>query len=278
MPELPEVECLSKAIRKVVKGGAITKTKFYRKDLRDPIPITLFNKVVKNQKILDVIRRSKYMLLKTPLGYGVIHLGMTGNFICSDKEKPFVSHTHAVFTIVDKDGKTQWLHYIDPRRFGRIDCIEGHDYNDNKFFKNLGPEPLLETDLGGYLFAKSRKRSKPIKNFIMDANIVVGVGNIYAAESLFKTKIHPETPASLISRKKFETLAAEIQATLKLAIKAGGTTFRDFKNADGNPGYFAISLAVYNQTGKPCVVCKTPIEVLKQSGRSSFYCPMCQKR
>jgi formamidopyrimidine-DNA glycosylase len=277
MPELPEVECLTRAVRRVVKNGTFVKAKFYREDLRGPIPIELFNKLLSKQPILAVERRSKYLMIKTKLGYGLVHLGMTGNLICQRYAKPQIDHTHAVFTIVTDEGEKVWLHYVDPRRFGRIDCIEGHEFASHKFFKDLGPEPLKTSNLGEYLFDKGKERKKPIKTFIMDNSIVVGVGNIYAAEALFKIGLNPTTPSCEVSKNTYLNLGKEIQITLKKAIKAGGTTFRDFKNVDGKPGYFAISLAVYNREGQPCTICKTEIECVKQSGRSTFYCPKCQK-
>ncbi len=277
MPELPEVECLTRAVRHIVKGCVLEHVKFYRKDLRSPIPIKEIKQIMLHEPILLVKRRSKYMLLKTSKGYGIIHLGMTGNIICADQAKPLAKHTHAVFTFRDQKQELVWLHYIDPRRFGRIDCLLGHDLKSHKYFSDLGPEPLVIKDLTKHLFQKSRNKKKPIKNFIMDASVVVGVGNIYASESLFKAKIHPEAIAGTISERKYQKLADEIQSTLKSAVKAGGTTLRDFKNADGNPGYFAISLAVYNRAGSPCLKCKTTIESVRQSGRTSFYCPSCQK-
>jgi formamidopyrimidine-DNA glycosylase len=277
MPELPEVECLSRAVGKVVEGGLFEKARFLRKDLRDPIPISDFKRILVGQRIESVERRSKYMLIRTESGFGIIHLGMTGNIICQDSPKPAAPHTHAIFQIRTKSDQLQWLHYIDPRRFGRISAMKGHDLEGHDFFKSLGPEPLEARNLGTYLFQQSRRKKKPIKNFIMDGGVLVGVGNIYAAESLFKARIHPEREAQEVSLPSYNLLAKQIKATLRRAIKAGGTTFRDFKNVDGNPGYFRISLAVYDRTGKPCVECRSPIVSIKQSGRSTWFCEKCQK-
>lgn len=276
MPELPEVECLTRAVSKVLKGGHLVDATFFRKDLRDAIPIDQFRDLLLGERIDDVFRRSKYMLFQTQKGFAIFHLGMTGNMILRPEAKPSIPHTHAVFTIEDKTGKPGYLHFIDARRFGRIACIAGKTFADHAFFENLGPEPLVCADLGAHLFKVSRGRKQPVKAFLMDAATVVGVGNIYASESLFRAGINPKRKAGSVSRPRFEALALAVKETLLASIKAGGTTFSDFKNADGNPGYFAVNLAVYGREGDPCHTCKTPIKQLRQSGRSTFYCPFCQ--
>ena len=276
MPELPEVECLTRAVRRVLKGGRMVDATFFRKDLRDPIPIKAFRNLLVGEQVCDVFRRSKYMLFETRKGFAIFHLGMTGNMILKTGGDPEVPHTHAVFQIEQKSGKVGYLHFIDPRRFGRIACIEGGAYEQHAFFEHLGPEPLETADLGHHLFVESRRKKLPIKSFIMDARRVVGVGNIYASESLFRAGINPKRQAGTVTLPRYTALALAIQETLKASIKAGGTTFRDFKNSDGNPGYFAVSLAVYGRTGEPCETCSLPIRQVKQSGRSTFFCAACQ--
>lgn len=276
MPELPEVECLTRAVRKELKGGRLVSATFHRRDLRDPIPTREFQKVLVGERIEDVLRRSKYMLFRTAKGFGVFHLGMTGNMILRPTSEPEVPHTHAVFGIESKSRKSGFLHFIDPRRFGRIACFAGSRYEDHAFFANLGPEPLGCRDLGAKLFEVSRGRKQPIKVFLMDARIVVGVGNIYASESLFRAGIHPARAAGSVSAARYEALGVAIQETLRDAIAAGGTTFRDFRSADGNPGYFAVKLAVYDREGAPCPGCQRPVRAMRQGGRSTFYCASCQ--
>jgi formamidopyrimidine-DNA glycosylase len=279
MPELPEVECLTRAVRKVVKGGRLVRADFLRKDLRDPIPIREFKAIMEGAVVEDVVRRSKYLLMQTKRGYGVFHLGMTGNMLWRQSPKPEIPHTHAVFTIEDKKGRAGYLHFVDPRRFGRIDCVECSDRDTlyaHEYFADLGPEPLTHADLGAYLFEKSRGKSQPIKSFLMDARIVVGVGNIYASESLFRAGINPKRKAGAVTRERFAKLAKCVVQTLEESIEAGGTTFRDFKNSDGNPGYFRVQLHVYDRSGEPCGKCGTLIKDLRQSGRTTFFCPVCQ--
>lgn len=276
MPELPEVECLTRAVKGAIKGGTLLDAAFLRANLRETIPADDFRRVLVGEKVEDVFRRSKYLLLRTKSGYGVIHLGMTGNLLLQPTAVPTIPHTHAVFSVRDKKGRTIYLHFVDPRRFGVIDLVEGGDYAQHRLFANLGVEPLEHPDLGGYLFEKSRGRKQPIKTFLMDARIVVGVGNIYASESLFRAGIRPQRAAGAVTRARYELLAAAIKETLLESIEAGGTTFRDFKSSDGNPGYFAVRLNVYDREGEPCTKCGAPIKALRQSGRSTFFCGRCQ--
>lgn len=277
MPELPEVECLTRSIRAVAEGGSIKNMTFYRKDLREPIPIRDFQSVIKNQKITSVSRRSKYLLLHTEKGTGIFHLGMTGNILCYDTKNPQLNHTHAVFQLMPKDNnKATYLHFVDPRRFGYIHCHKGPDWESHKYFNKLGPEPLEYRGLATYLFNKSRDKTVAVKNFIMNGHIVVGVGNIYANEALYKAKIHPEAPSGSLSQQDFARLCKEIKTTLKAAISQGGTTLKDFKNPKGEPGYFKVSLKIYGRKNEPCHTCSTEIEEIRQSNRASFFCPTCQ--
>lgn len=276
MPELPEVECLTRAVRRVLKDGTVTDVRFLRKDLRDPIPVEEFKALFEGQIVDEVFRRSKYMLWRTKAGLGVIHLGMTGNMVCQEGGEPTLPHTHMVVSLVDKGGKERFLHFVDARRFGRITCMQGHEYADHIYFNRLGPEPLETKQLGEILWKKSRRRKSPIKSFIMDAHIVVGVGNIYASEALFRAGIHPSRAAGRVAKERYLELGTHIQEVLREAIKQGGTTFRDFRNVDGNPGYFRVSLAVYDREGEPCKVCGHCIKTLRHAGRTTFYCSFCQ--
>lgn len=281
MPELPEVECLTRAVRGVLKGGQLLAARFLRKDLRSPIPSAAFRRVLVGQCIEDVVRRSKYMLVRTPRGFGIFHLGMTGNIFVETSATPARLHTHAVFHIAGADGRELWLHFVDPRRFGRIDALEGGagELARHPSFAGLGPEPLEATaaELGRYLYETSRGRAAPIKNFLMDQRVVVGVGNIYASESLFRAGIHPGRKAGAIPHRRYDLLARYIRETLEKAIAAGGTSFSDYRHPDGDTGYFQVELNVYDRAGEPCRVCGTTVRQLRQAGRSTFYCGCCQK-
>jgi len=275
MPELPEIECLSTAVRSHVLGWKLSDALFFRDNLRELIPKKILSKEFVGQNILSVTRRSKYMLLETKNGYGVFHLGMSGKMFFYDDDKPKLPHTHAVFEF-SKGEKRQFLHYIDPRRFGLIDFCATGQLNNHRYFKNLGPEPLETDRLGNHFFKLSRDKSRCVKSFIMDAHIVVGVGNIYANESLFHAGIHPERAVKTISKESWNTLAKQIRKTLRLAIKAGGSTIKDFQNPEGNPGYFSHSHQVYSKAQKPCNHCQTPIEATRTQNRATYFCPSCQ--
>lgn len=277
MPELPEVECLSRAVDKVLRGKTISRAQFYRKDLRGLIPIADFRRRMVGHPVLGVRRRSKYMLWDTQEGIGIIHLGMTGHVIHRPDGNPEFPHTHAVFFLEDEDGcDAGALHYVDPRRFGYISCCSHEEYNGHVFFRHLGPEPLGKGNLGSHLYRLSRGKSVAIKNFLMNAEVVVGVGNIYANEALFRAGLAPHLSAGEVSRDDYRRLATSIKATLKEAIKAGGTTFRDFRNVDGKPGYFSIRLKVYGRGGEPCFTCGKPITATRIGQRSTYFCDYCQ--
>ncbi len=275
MPELPEVECLTRSVSSAISGLKCVDIDFYRDAIRDPIPKDKLRAVLVGQKIERVYRRSKYLLIETVAGIGVVHLGMTGNFLEFDSRDPTIKHTHVVFTF-GKGRKNLSLHYVDPRRFGRISALFPHEIDQHKWFCDLGPEPLETAHLSEHLFKASRKKSSPVKSFLMDPNVVVGVGNIYACESLYLAGINPLRKASDLSQAEYRLVAASIKKTLKKAIAAGGTTFRDFKNSDGSAGYFVIDLNVYDRFKKPCRKCGHPVKMERLSGRSTFFCAFCQ--
>lgn len=276
MPELPEVECLTRAVAKAISGFKCQNIDFYRDAIRDPIPKLLLEKVLIGMPVERVYRRSKYLLIDTKAGTAVIHLGMTGNLLALSGQTPELKHTHVVFSF-KKNRDTIYLHYVDPRRFGRISAMLPNEMPEHPWFCDLGPEPLEELRLGDHLFGISRKKMTPVKAFLMDPANVVGVGNIYACESLFLAGIQPLKKASDLTLGDYRQVAAAIKKTLKKAIKAGGTTFRDFRNSDGSSGYFAVSLNVYNRSKKPCLRCRNPIKMERISGRSTFFCDFCQR-
>lgn len=275
MPELPEVECLTRSVASAISGLKCVEIDFYRDAIRDPIPKDKLRDVLVGQKIERVYRRSKYLLMETAAGIGVVHLGMTGNLLGFDSKDPTIKHTHVVFTF-GKGRKKLSFHYVDPRRFGRISALFPDEIDEHEWFRDLGPEPLETVRLSEHLFKASRKKSSPVKSFLMDPNVVVGVGNIYACESLFLAGINPLRKALDLSQSEYALVAAAIKKTLKKAIAAGGTTFRDFKNSDGSAGYFVVDLNVYDRSKKPCLKCGNPVNMERISGRSTFFCPFCQ--
>lgn len=280
MPELPEVENLVVGVRSAALGGRFTGVEFFRDDIREPIDKKTITNILLNQQVTAVKRRGKYMLIETKKGALGIHLGMTGRFIVDSAKEASRTHTHVVFSFEREDGSPAYFHFIDPRRFGRVFAATPHQakHFSHVFLQDLGKEPLSEdTDLARHLFDESRGRSAPIKNFIMDSRIVVGVGNIYASESLWYAKISPLRQAKCLSEGEMKRLAKEIIRTLRRAIRAGGTTFRDYRNSEDKPGGFQVNLAVYERAAKPCAVCTTFIEKIAQAGRFTYFCPFCQK-
>jgi formamidopyrimidine-DNA glycosylase len=278
MPELPEVETVKRAIEVLSLSNTVSYLKFYRSDLREEIPKKLIKEILLNEKIVKVSRRSKYILLETAKGTVLSHLGMTGAFLSRKTKKPEEKHTHFVIGVSSNSSSdVDYLHYVDPRRFGRLSATS-EKATEHPYLSNLGPEPLelTPTKLGEHLFTKSRNKSVAIKTFLMDPRVVVGVGNIYACESLFNTGISPVRKAKDLSREEYNSLSKSVKKILKAAIKQGGTTIKDFQNSSGGKGYFAVKLKVYGRHGQQCLQCKTPIIQVKQSGRSSWYCDTCQ--
>lgn len=278
MPELPEVETTKSGIAPHIQDKTIKKLVVRQPKLRWPIPDDLPS-LVKNQTVLNVRRRAKYLLLdvgsaKTNKIKGtiIIHLGMSGSLRVV-KGKAAAPEKHEHFDVCFDD---VLLRYTDPRRFGA--CL-WQDINDteNKLLDHLGPEPLTDEFDADYLFNKSRKRTSAIKTFIMDQKFVVGVGNIYASESLFLSGINPQKAAGKVSKAKYELLVQCIKDVLAKAIKEGGTTLKDFVGSDGKPGYFAQQLRVYGRAGEPCIDCGKAIKQITQGQRSTFYCSHCQK-
>ena len=269
MPELPEVEVCRLGISPHIIGHAVTDVVVRNRQLRWPIPQQV--EQIVNHQVIAVDRRSKYLLIRFEIGTLVIHLGMSGTIRVIDADLPVAKHDH--FDLVLSNQKS--LRLNDPRRFGAVLWLPEHQ-DEQGILAHLGPEPLTEDFNGGYLAQKAAKRKTPVKNFIMNNKVVVGVGNIYANEALFLTGIHPATKAGDISQGKLQHLADNIKQVLQQAIAQGGTTLKDFTQADGRPGYFAQSLNVYGQAGKACPVCQQTLMEIRQSNRSSVFCPKCQ--
>jgi formamidopyrimidine-DNA glycosylase len=271
MPELPEVETSRRGIEPYLKNRRITDITIRQHKLRWPIPKNLPS-LAKDQKILEVCRRAKYIYLKLDNGNIIIHLGMSGSLrICTDKTAA-EKHDH----IDIKVSSNKILRLRDPRKFGCVLWAAG-DINEHKLIKPLGPEPLEENFNATYLQRKANKRQCSIKALIMNSHVVVGVGNIYASEALFRADINPKRKAGNISLKRMQKLVDAIKLTLLLAIQEGGTTLKDFTGINGQPGYFAQKLLVYGRTGEKCTVCGAVIKQVTQQARSTFYCTRCQR-
>ena len=270
MPELPEVETTCRGIAPHMLEQTISRIIVRNRQLRWPIP-TMLGKKLQGEKIASIYRRGKYILLQVSHGTTLFHLGMSGSLRLVDENEAAEKHDH--FDLVLTNGLC--LRLRDPRRFGSI-LWAGKEPLQHKLLKSLGPEPLEEDFTASYLHAKSRQRKQCVKTFIMDSHIVVGVGNIYASESLFRCGIHPSRAAGRVSKLRYESLVKMIKQVLNEAIQKGGTTLRDFVNGSGEPGYFAQKLNVYGREGEACRVCKKPIRQITLAQRSTFYCLVCQ--
>lgn len=268
MPELPEVEVSRMGITPHLQDQIIQKIDVRQPKLRWPVPEEIFQ--LQGQKINQIRRRAKYLLIDTDMGTAIIHLGMSGNLRVLDQFIPPNKHDHVDLTLTN--GKV--LRYHDPRRFGAwLWCEAGTEHD---VMNHLGPEPLTDEFNAEYLFEKAQTRKVVTKQFIMDNKVVVGVGNIYASESLFGARVHPKTPANKLTLQQISLLVDEIKKVLARAITQGGTTLKDFNQADGKPGYFAQELQVYGKAGEPCPCCGEPIQEEKIGQRNSFYCDECQ--
>jgi formamidopyrimidine-DNA glycosylase len=271
VPELPEVETTRRGIEPHVLGVRVTEVIVRRGDLRQLVSKDL--SAIEGRKVLKVGRRSKYLLLGTDDGGTVlIHLGMSGSLRVIPPSDPWKTHDHVGITLTN--GKQ--LRFHDPRRFGLVLRLTGEPM-EHALLKNLGPEPLEDDFTAAHLQAACAKRSAAIKPVIMDAKVVVGVGNIYASEALFRAGILPRTAAKRVSKPRLAKLVKAIRDVLTDSIKEGGTTLRDFLHSDGEPGYFKQRLFVYERKGEPCRVCKTPIRHAVLGQRSTYWCPKCQK-
>ena len=270
MPELPEVETTLRGIAPHMERRSITEIIVRNPALRWPIPAEVA--AARGQKVIACRRRAKYLLVELEQGGLRIDLGMSGSLrICGPEDVPR-KHDHV--DIVMDSGRR--IRFNDPRRFG---ALLWWDRSPERHapLRDLGPEPLSDGFSGAHLWRLSRSRKAAVKSFIMDGRVVVGVGNIYASEALFMSGIHPSRPAGRISMVRYEALAAAIRDVLAHAIRRGGTTLRDFVNSEGNPGYFAQELTVYEREGNPCFHCQTPIRRKVIGQRSSYYCPSCQR-
>lgn len=270
MPELPEVETTRRGVEPFLLGQRIEQVTVRDPRLRWPVPSDLAANL-EGRTVVAVERRAKYLLLKVPAGSAIVHLGMSGSLRVITEATPPLKHDHV--ELIMADGTR--IRFNDPRRFG---CwLWSTRPDEHPLLAELGPEPLDPVFNGAYLHRLARARTTPVKHFVMDSHTVVGVGNIYANEALFKAGIHPRRAAGRISRDRYILLAEAIRETLSAAILMGGTTLRDFVNSDGKPGYFAQSLQVYGRGSEPCRQCGTPLKEVRMSQRTTVYCPRCQR-
>ena len=275
MPELPEVEITRLGLIPLI-NQSVSNVVIRNASMRWPIPAHLPQTLL-NQQLISLKRRAKYILAEfessnvNASGTLLLHLGMSGRISLLDRNYPPEKHDH--FDIAFQNGSV--LRLRDPRRFGAV-LWAGLEPNNHALLAPLGPVPLDNTFNAKYLHDQLSTRSAAIKVAIMDSHLVVGVGNIYASESLFRARIHPETPAKNLTLKQCEKLVSEIKLTLNAALDAGGSSLRDFFGVDGNVGYFQQEYFVYGRTDEPCKVCSKPIKCIRLGQRSTFYCAHCQ--
>ncbi|MFZ5757092.1 MAG: bifunctional DNA-formamidopyrimidine glycosylase/DNA-(apurinic or apyrimidinic site) lyase [Pseudomonadota bacterium] len=271
MPELPEVETTVRALRPRLEGRRIARLVVRDRRLRWPVPASLAARL-SGVPVLRVVRRAKYILVETGEGTLIIHLGMSGSLRILPAEQAPGKHDHV--DIVTDHGDI--IRYCDPRRFGCLLWQPGEAAR-HALLRDLGPEPWDPGCTGDSLFERSRGRRSPVKTFLMDSGIIVGVGNIYANEALFDAGIRPGRAAGRVTREEYGRLLAAVRAVLEAAIRAGGTTLRDFVSGDARPGYFQVDLKVYGRGGLPCPGCGGLLKEVRISNRSTVYCPSCQR-
>lgn len=270
MPELPEVETSLRGIKPHINHQIIASIHIRQTHLRWPIPANLAAQL-KNQRLNDIQRRGKYLLLSFNNGTLIIHLGMSGKLRVLTSDVPAQKHDH-----VDLVFKPDiCLRYTDPRRFGAI-LFTTDDPLNHPLLKKMGPEPLSRHFTGDYLWERAKGKKTAVKSYVMDSSVVAGVGNIYATEALFAAGIRPDKQAGKVTQTQFIQLAAAIKTILKQAIKKGGTTLNDFTQSDGKPGYFSIELQAYGHAGDPCPRCHKPLKLSRLGQRATVYCSSCQ--
>jgi formamidopyrimidine-DNA glycosylase len=272
MPELPEVETTRRGVQPYLQDQVITKMVVRHRGLRWPVPDGL-EALISGQTVHHIDRRAKYLLLRCDTGTLIMHLGMSGRLRVLDNDDNIGKHDHV--DIYFSNGHV--LRFTDPRRFGAVLWTED-DTDKHVLIAHLGPEPLSDAFNADYLHQRAKGRSSNIKSFIMNGEIVVGVGNIYANEALFLAGIHPAKAAGKISKARMARLVDAIKLVLEKALLAGGTTLRDFRRSDGKPGYFTQELHVYGRQDQPCLRCEQPIVSIRQAQRATYYCKQCQPR
>ena len=278
MPELPEVETVRRALEPVLEKQYVVEAFVGREDLRWPLPENLAERLLGRQ-FTGVDRRGKYVLMHLDReDILLLHLGMSGSIRIYDSLPNLGKHDHIMLMLAASPttAATDYVVLNDPRRFGWVDLFPAAHNDTHKLLRNMGPEPLSNNFSATYLQAVFKGRYGPVKNALLNQQLIAGLGNIYVSEALFHAGISPRRKANTIQGRRAERLAEAIVKILRSAIEDGGTSLRDHVQPGGEIGYFAQRLAVYGRGGKPCHACMTPIKVVLQSGRSSFYCPRCQ--
>lgn len=274
MPELPEVETIRRTLERRVLGRPITRVVVRETRFRTRLDAEALDRQLLGRRIEAVGRRSKYLLVHLDDGQVVVlHLGMSGWLVLEPRAAPRAPHTHVVLEL---DGGDE-LRFADPRRFGMLFVVPHRTgLATDPRLADLGPEPLSgDFDLG-YLTQRACRVRRPVKNFLLDASVVAGVGNIYACESLFRAGIHPHTPAGRLRPERLRRLHQAVIEVLRQAVRAGGTTLQDYRDSDGRRGRYQFSLRVYGREGATCRKCRRHVRRIVQAGRSTFYCPGCQ--
>lgn len=270
MPELPEVETTRRGLAPHLVGKELAGAVVRDPRLRWPVPANLSERLV-GRRVEALTRRGKYLLMDVGAGTVLVHLGMSGSLQLVPSGTPPKKHDHVDLLVAG--GRAVRLN--DPRRFGAVLWIIGEP-EDHPLLAHLGPEPLGPAFDGEYLHRRGAGRRTPVKALLMDSRVVVGVGNIYANEALFRAGIDPRRVAGRISRKRYDLLAAAVRGVLEEAVRQGGTTLRDFVAGDGRPGYFQQRLQVYGRGGRPCARCATELREVRLGQRSTVYCSRCQ--
>ena len=271
MPELPEVETTRRGLAPLLRGRHIVAVHVHHAGLRWPVSAALPAQL-RGQRVQKVERRAKYLLLRLTRGTVILHLGMSGSLRIMAADQPRLPHDH--LELVLDSGKA--LRLNDPRRFGSCHYTTA-DPLAHRLLRGLAPEPFAAAFDAAYLHRVTRRRRVAIKQLLMNGRLVTGVGNIYASEALFRARIRPRRAARSLTLAECRALLRAIRAVLRMAIRAGGTTLRDYVDVDGAPGYFRQKLYVYERAGKPCRVCRAPIRQLAQGQRSTYYCAHCQR-
>lgn len=274
MPELPEVEVLRRSLEPHLTGDCIERIEVRNGALREPVDPAALARHARGREVAALRRRGKYLLVDLAGGRTVVvHLGMSGRLTLVPAGTPPELHEHVAFHL--RSGRR--LRLRDPRRFGVVFALRTAEVPTDPHFARLGMEPLDAGFSGSSLSRAAAGRSGPVKPFLMDASVVAGIGNIYATETLFRAGVHPVRSVARISLRRWDRIAGEAVAVLSQAIAEGGTTLNDFADGQGRSGYFQVSLGVYDRDGEPCPICRGAIRRIVQAGRSTFYCPRCQR-
>ena len=273
MPELPEVETVRRSLARRMIGRTLVRCIVRETRFRTPLDPAGLDLALRDRRVVAVGRRSKYLLIELDGDHVlVLHLGMSGRLDLVPRGSALLPHTHVQLEL---DGGEE-LRFSDPRRFGMLFVSPRAGLPAHPRLRSLGVEPFEADFTVEYLLDRARGMRRPVKNFLMDARVVVGVGNIYASEALHRARVRPTTPVRRLSAERMRSLHASVRAVLAAAVRAGGTTLQDFRDTDGHAGRFQVRLRVYDRAGEACPRCRRTIRRLVQAGRSTFYCPGCQ--